>query len=187
MKRVTPESVIKLPLPDVEIDDTTGEPHNGPWPTVLLQELIDEAFTPVINKDASSSIRRNVVLWQHYIPSAGLAIFLINRNHDGLYYNRTSVVIPLTVSINNTKYLLKCAAIHHGGLHGGHYTAIIHKTFDSIVYVNDDTVYEEAEILTVLSSKFVRSQVTSVVYETQVQVKPSPLYLEAEKYMREGM
>merc|ERR1711862_68161 len=124
---------------------------------------------------ATKDIRRNVVVWEQYVPSAGVAVFLINRKHF-TYYNGTSILIPLTVTINNVKHLFKCAALHHGGLHGGHYTAIIHKDYESITYVNDDHVYENGDIMTVLSSKFVRSQVTSLVYEAKSDVIPSSLY-----------
>ena len=90
------------------------------------------------------------------------------------------------MTINNVKHLFKCAALHHGGLHGGHYTAIIHKDYDSITYVNDDQVYENGDIMTVLSSKFVRSQVTSLVYEAKSDVMPSSLYCDLKNYINEG-
>ena len=71
IKSVTPESVIKLPLPNITIETKTGEPCHGPWPTVLLQNLVQEVCAPVINEDASNTIRRDVVLWQQFLPSAG--------------------------------------------------------------------------------------------------------------------
>ena len=90
---VTPESVIKLPVPSVEVDTKTGRPSAGTWPIIKLQTLIDLVTTPRRDEHATKDIRRNVVVWEQYVPSAGVAVFLINRKHVTYYqdfYSDTS-------------------------------------------------------------------------------------------------
>ena len=77
---VTPESVIKLPIPPVEFDTTTGRPSAGSWPIVKLQTLL---FLPYVNL-------------QHYSLTV-----VVNPGLIANYYNgaKGNAEVPLYVFI----------------------------------------------------------------------------------------
>ena len=58
----------------------------------------------------------------------------------GQIKNQSAIAVPTWLAVNDLWYRQTATIVHHGTLHSGHYTTIVHRS-DGNLYIDDATVY----------------------------------------------